>query len=61
MKLFIDNGSTSTKSAYFFEGELILKKAHNRCEFGIGYGEDDQDTFITQEGEQFTFFNTAKT
>ncbi|MDA9557793.1 plasmid segregation protein ParM [Vibrio sp.] len=62
MNVFIDNGSTSSKSAYFDEnGDLVLTRTHNRCEFGIGYGEDDQDTFTTENGSQFTFFHTAKT
>lgn len=61
MQIFIDNGSTSTKIAYIKDGGIALKKTHNRCEYGAGYGEDDQDTYINDNGEQFTYFNTAKT
>lgn len=55
-----DDGSTSTKLAWFEAGVLQVRIVSNAAELGVGFGDESDKTFFV-EGESlpFTFFEAA--
>lgn len=55
-KVFVDDGSTSTKVAEIVDGEIKLATYSNRAEFGPGVTDDEEiHTYIVND-QQMTFY-----